>query len=322
MKKHSLIFVTATLLTAGISLVTTQVPASAHFRAVKVPASLRGTWYHYDGTYNKIRATKYHFKTSGSNGSSSFSGVKFPKYASGHADMFVHRTPKGYYNIGKYGTDDVGTFKKITHKGHTAIKQVWHDLPDTGAHVTYWYHTKSIAKHPSGSHKKSSTETVYDLGYKNAPKSLKQCVGKTVYTSEITDKDSPVTLYKTSNIYDDDTPTGGNITMPGVSVTLKSLTRDDDDISTVAEIEYQGQSYYVDGDGNLGDIVPYNTFVYSGSVQSSCKPTDKSSVLVKYNQYVSTKDNLWDYANPRTGDESYYSYSSKKDLWYYDKNLN
>jgi len=153
MKKSRLIFVSIALFTIGIVLTTTGADVSAHTRAVKVPASLRGTWYHYDGSYSKIRATKYHFKTSGSNGRSSFSGVKFPKYASGHADMFVHRTPKGYYNLGKYGTDDVGTFKKVTHKGHAAIKQVWHDLPDTGANVNYWYKTKRIARHPSPKYK-------------------------------------------------------------------------------------------------------------------------------------------------------------------------
>ena len=293
MKNHRLFFATVALLAIEIGLTTTETNANAHSRAVKVPASLRGTWYNYDGTYNKIRATKYHFKTSGSNGSSSFSGVKFPKYASGHADMFVHRTPKGYYNIGKYGTDNVGTFKKVTHKGHAAIKQVWHDLPDTGAHVSYWYKTKAIAKHPTVQYKfrtATSTDFFYDSW---EPAYLDQnSLGLDLFSN----KKDVYGGYEPDKTIDSFT----------TKLYAKWVSKTQSNNTIMVKI---GSNIYYANDSKH-DVRPYNANRIGGTITSHFKPTSKSALLKRGTHIY--KGTLWTYSYDNDNHDKGYEFNGHK----------
>ena len=63
MKKHIFAFIGLLALSTGFAFGITDSTVSA--KAVKVPSSLRGTWYHYDPSYDsyeKLTATTYHFK--------------------------------------------------------------------------------------------------------------------------------------------------------------------------------------------------------------------------------------------------------------------
>ncbi|KRN27354.1 hypothetical protein IV38_GL002190 [Lactobacillus selangorensis] len=226
--------------------------------------------------------------------------------------MFVSKNSKGYYNIGKYATDEWPYWKKVTHKSRTALRElIWRG--PSGYDTYYWYHSKSIARHPSPNY--LPPEKVYWLDdYSYAPTNLKECVGQTVYTSDLTDSDLKVDLFKTKDVFGDN-DTGISIKYPGVELHLDKLTSYIG--MGVGQVDYNGQTYYVDADSESTDIVPYNTIRSSGVVQSSCKPTDKSNVVLKHGQQVLTSD-LWEYINPENGQETDYSYSNKKDKWYVD----
>lgn len=274
MKKHRLIFATIVLFTTGITLTTTGTYASAHLRAVKTPSSLRGTWYHYDsdyGGYEKFHATKYHLKISGLYGTSSYSGVKFPSYASGHADMYVHRTPKGYYDIGKYGTDDVGTYKRVSHKGHATIKQVWHDLPDTGAHVNYWYKSKSIARHPSARYKTSKFNGYYYNRY--TPAYLQADEG-------------PQRLYTSAS--NANSNSGHYITIK--SIYKKYSAKWDSEDDDILRVRVNGKTYYQKDNASLQS---FNSWKDGKVIYSPYSPHSKPKIVIRHGDKYS-KAKYWD----------------------------
>lgn len=269
MKKHRIIFSTVALLATGIALSATNTTANAHSRAVTVPASLRGTWYHYEnGYYSKIRATKYHFKITGNNGTSSYSGVKFPSYASGRADMYVHRTPKGYYNIGKTGTDDVGTYKRVTHKGHAAIKQPWHEIPDTGTYVDYWYKSKTIAKNPTESGKvhKSHFKVAKYSGF----------VSGAYRTGYLSDSETNYKFYK----YDSELEGPGTKVAFKISNSLTPIKAKKSNTAGLLDVKYNGINAVEDDDSDYHTVLPYNTDKLDGStVTSHTTPYSGKAVL-------------------------------------------
>ncbi|GEP25234.1 hypothetical protein [Lentilactobacillus diolivorans] len=277
-----------------------------------VPSSLRGHWYHYDsdtGQYSKLAATKYHFNMDGIH----FYGNRFPKYARGHSQMFVYRNSKGYYNIGKYATDEWPWWKRATKHGHAALREVVPQLP--GYSTYYWYRTKSIAKHPTGTSTSSKTISNYDLDYTNAPSSLTKCIGKSVFTTYLADTDYSVDLATSKDNYMDQ-KFAMSLERFGVPMILQKFSSTY--TTRLGVVLYQGQTYYVDADSLDSQIVPYNTYVSHGTAYSGLKPTDKSEILVKNNQYVNTKDE-WDYVDPNTGNEIYYKFSLMKDEWVQEK---
>lgn len=149
MKKNKFIL---TLLIISSFLIVTILPLTASAKAVKTPSSLRGTWYNYDSnsqTYSKLKITKYHFHISSSGNSISLSGVKYPKYAQGHAELSIYRSKKGNYTIGSYASDEWPSWKRLTHKRHLALRQLSYTLPGPIYYSSFWYKTKAIAKHPS-----------------------------------------------------------------------------------------------------------------------------------------------------------------------------
>ena len=306
MKKKSYLLSLIAVASFGTILSVSTVRANAkHY--TRIPETLQGTWYHYgSGKYSKLRMTEYHFKTQGIK----LSGSAFPKYAHGHSQMFVYKNSKGYYNIGKYATDEWPYWKRVTHNNYSALRElVWRG--GSGYDTYYWYQSKSIARHPSPNY--LPPEKVYWLDdYNYAPSSLKKCVGMTVYSDANTDSDTPVELAPNLKDYDA-MKYSDYVKHPGVEFHLDKLFSHQG--SGVAQVDYLGLTYYVLADSEISNISPYNTFRESGVVQSSCKPTDTNNVMLKHGQKVLTSD-LWEYVNPETGQKTYYSYSNKKDKWY------
>lgn len=272
MKKHIFAFIGLLTLSTGFALGFTDSTASA--KAVKVPSSLRGTWYHYDpsyGSYEKLTATTYHFKISGINGTSSYSGVKFPSYANGHADMYVSKTPKGYYRIGKYGTDDEGMWKRVNHKGHPAIKQPWHEIPDTGTYVDYWYKTKAIAKHPSVKYKASKFNGYYYDKY--TPAYLQADEG-------------PQKLYTSAS--DANSKSGHYITVK--SIYKKYYAKWDSESNDVIRIRVNGKTYYQKDNSGFQS---FNSWKDGNRISSPYSPTSRSKIVMRHGDKYS-KSKYWD----------------------------
>lgn len=305
MKKHRLIFATVALLTTGISLAIIEAPASAHSQAVMVPTSLRGTWYHYDSSYNgyeKFHATKYHLKISGVHGTRSYSGVEFPKYAGGHAQMYVSKTSKGYYKLGAYATDDESFFKRVTHKGHAALKQPWHEIPDTGTYVDYWYRTKSIAKNPNIKYNfktAKSTDFYYNMWQ---PAYLDQ-------------ESQGARLYKkNSKEYMRNNEPDKVVTSYTKKMSAKWLSQNQS--SDIIKVRVDSKEYYMDDSDH--DIHPYNAFKAYGEINSMFKPTDKR-VILKHGNYA-YKNTKWYKYNANRSHVTYYKFNGKK--WVYIKSFN
>jgi len=272
MKKHRFIF-TVLAITSFASVMV--FPQTASAKAVKTPSSLRGTWYHYDSdsaSYEKIHATKYHFKIFGVYGTSNYSGVKFPSYASGHADMFVHKTAKGYYQIGKYGTDDVSMWKRVTHKDHTTLKQPWHEIPDTGTYVDYWYKTKATARQPNVSYKVAKTNGFYFEKY--SPAYLQADYG-------------PQKLYTSAK--NAQNKRGSHITVK--SIYKKYSARwDNGNKSDVLRVRLNSKTYYIDVDG---EFQPYNSWKDGKTINSPYSPHSNSKIVIRHGDKFG-KANYWD----------------------------
>jgi len=155
MKNHRLIAILIATFSLGFILIATTQPVSAK-NYTTVPTSLRGHWYHYDSdytTYDQLKASKYHFdsKSGLSNSWYRLSGKTFPSYAMGHSQLVVKRTPKKYYVVARYATDSLPYWKKVSHKGHIALRAVVPSNMETEGSTTYWYKSKKIARHPSQS---------------------------------------------------------------------------------------------------------------------------------------------------------------------------
>lgn len=272
MKKHRITFTVIALMSACATLSMIDITASA--KAVSIPSSLRGTWYHYDssyGSYEKFHATKYHLKISWINGTSSYSGVKFPGYANGHAEMYVSKTPKGYYKIGAYASDDENFFKRVTHKGHTAIKQPWHEIPDTGTYVNYWYKTKAIAKHPSVKYQTSKFNGYYYDRY--TPAYLQADEG-------------PQKLYTSAS--DANSKSGHYITVK--SIYKKYYAKWDSENSDVIKIRVNGKTYYQKDNSGFQS---FNSWKDGNRISSPYSPTSRSKIVMRHGDKYS-KAKYWD----------------------------
>lgn len=274
MKNHTFMAIGLITLSTVITICSITTPASA--KAVKMPASLRGTWYHYDSSYDsydKFHATKYHLTISRINGNSSYSGVKFPAYAGGNADLSVHKTTKGYYRIGKYGTDDDGLFKRVTHRGHITLKNPWHEIPDTGTHVDYWYKTKAIAKSPSAKYKMAKVNAFYFNKY--TPAYLQADSG-------------PQKAYGSSK--DAKGKSGRYITIKSIYKAY-SARWDDGNNNDVLRIKVNGKIHYL----NLkeGELQAYNSWKDGKIINSPYSPSSKSKIVMKHGtKYSNAK--YWD----------------------------
>lgn len=156
----------------------------------------------------------------------------------------------------------------------------------------------------------------YDLDYKSAPASLKDCVGKTVFSGPLADVDYPTELYPTLKDMDADTENNlVKITDSGVPMGLIKVGSYNG--SHYANVSYQGNSYFVlvgDPGFSTEEVEPYNTSYADGVVSSPFKPTDKADILVKSNQWINTKYQ-WDYTNQNTGETYSYTFNLKKDKW-------
>lgn len=271
MKKHRLIF--ALLATVSFAIVVA-LPQDASAKTVKTPSSLRGNWYHYDsdyGQYAKLHVTKYHFKIYGIQGKSSYSGVKFPSYANGHADMYVSRTPKGYYKVGKYGTDDEGLWKRVAHKGHAALKQPWHEIPNTGTHVDYWYKTKKIAKHPSIKYKVSKFNGFYYDSY--TPAYLQADEG-------------PQKLYSSAS--DAKNKSGHHIMVK--SIYKKYSAKWDNESNQILRVRVNGTTYYQKDNGGFQS---FNSWKDGKVINSPYSPHSSSKIVMRHGDKYG-KANYWD----------------------------
>lgn len=274
MKKHMLIAVCLSALSTTIAVYSTNVSAGA--KAVKMPSSLRGTWYHYDPSYDsyaKFHATKYHLTISDVNGISSYSGVKFPAYASGHPVLSVRKTPKGYYKISKYATDDERFFKRVTHKGHIALKEPWHEIPDTGTYVDYWYKTKAAAKSPSTRYKVAKANAFYFSKY--TPAYLQADSGsQKAYTSSKNAEKKVGRFIILRSIYK-----------------KYSARWDDGNNNDVLRVKTNGKVYYL----NLkkGQFQAYNSWKDGKVINSPYSPNSKAKIVMKHGtQYSNAK--YWD----------------------------
>mgnify|MGYP003365224177 CR=1 FL=1 len=287
-----------------------------------VPVSLRGHWYHHNvynygpGDYDKLIATKYHFYVKNALDSTwlKLSGKKFPKYAQGHSQLSVNKNSKGYYVIGSYASDEWPYWKRVTHHGHAALRQLYYagSYGRPSMYIDYWYRTKAIAKNPTGvtkNVKTSATKTSgHDLDYNNAPSSLSKSVGHTVFTAPQASADNPVNLATSTENFNNQI-FAIKLKQFGIPLLLqKNLSIDS---LRLGSVQYNGQSYYLNADT---DIVPYNTYVLKDFIVSSYKPTDKSEVLVKANETITTK-NDWLYIDVKNNTDSYYQFSSSQNKW-------
>lgn len=269
MKKHSFIAIlSSTITVATLFTLSSSTTAHARYRAVSIPSSLRGTWYNYDsstGTYDKVKMTKYHFK----NGSVNLSGVKYPKYAMGHPQMFVYKSKKGYYTIGAYASDEWPRWKKVTHKKHTALRVLVYGGPVD--YVYYYYKTKTIAKHPTESGK------IYKSNFKVAKHTEFSSSYRTGYLDNVSKN---YKFYK----YDSD------LKGPGTKLAFKiknSLTplkvkksSVDGDGNKTLEIIYKGTHAIEEDFSDYHTVYPYNTGkVNKTTVSSATTPYSGKAVL-------------------------------------------
>jgi len=176
MRVFKSVMVSAVALVGGITIANSNHAEAKTYTTV--PTSLRGHWYSVDNSYyayDRMTNSKYHFRTYyPGNGWETIYGNKFPSYGRGHSQLSVNRNSKGYYLIGKYATDDYAYYKHVTHKGHSAVRVLVPQLDYGGGYiVSYYYRSKSIAKHPSGKAVNKSIPKIKPYhGYRVATNSL------------------------------------------------------------------------------------------------------------------------------------------------------
>lgn len=269
MKKHRLIV--ALLAITVFAIVTTQSQV-ASAKAVKTPTSLRGTWYHYDDAgYSKLRVTKYHFKSSGAGGTTNLSGVKYPKYANGHAQLTVHRTKKGNYIIGSYASDEWPSWRRVTHKKHAALRELSYTLPGPVYYSDYWYKSRKIARHPTPQPKKVKFKTARssDFFYDSwQPAFLDQSTSEL----DLFTKKSDV-----SSLNDPDK----TVTDPLTKMSAKWVSKSQSD--DIILVKLGGSTYYADDSDHV--IRPYNAFRDDGIIGSFFSPNSKN-VMLKHGQHI------------------------------------
>jgi len=276
MNKHHLLAIAVAVLTLGIWVTTN--PQSADARTLTtVPTSLRGHWYHFDseyGVYDQLKASKYHFYTKSIDGWYKLSGKKFPSYAMGHSELVVKKTPKKYYIVAKYATDSFPYWKRVTHKGHTALRAVTPDNLETTGSTIYWYQSKAIAKRPSV-HYHSVTDN--DNLYYNS------------YSSAYLQADaSPVKLYTTPT--DAVHKTGKTVTLSSIFKKIAIRWNEKYDKQNLLNVRLNGTTYYVlDTDA----LQKYNSWRDGNGIMSPYAPSTTSKIVLEHGAKVATAT-LWE----------------------------
>lgn len=292
MRKHIFTFIGLLTLSTGFALGLTNTTASA--KAVKVPTSLRGTWYHYDPSYgySKVKMTKYHFHlTDDGGGSIKMSGVKYPKYAQGHAEMSIYRSKKGYYTIGKYASDQWPSWKRVNHKGHAALRCLTFMGP--GYSTDYWYKTKAIAKHPTVKYKIAKFNGFYYTKYTPAYLQLDE---------------GPQKLYKSADAAKN--KTGHYVTVK--SIYKKYSARWDSEDNDILRIRVNDTIYYYKDNGGFQS---FNTWRDKKFIESPYSPTSKSKIVLRHGDSVS-KATRWSKEIPtKDGIESLDIWSFSNGKW-------
>ncbi|WP_268914172.1 hypothetical protein [Lentilactobacillus sp. SPB1-3] len=263
MKIFKSIIVGAIALVSGLTIANNK-PAEAKTYTT-VPTSLRGHWYSYNGGYSSITANKYTFRTySTGYGSITLHGNKFPRYARGHSQMFVDRNSKGYYNIGKYASDEWPYYKRVKHLGHTAIRIL--SYAGYGDYnVGYYYKTKSIAKHPKlGKAYKFRTADSTDFFY------------NTWRSAYLDQSSESADLYNSKDAAADGTDepdyTLKNHTTKVYVKWPAKYVKDD-----VVQVKFNGKMFYMDNE--LHDLRPYNASKDSTGFSSNFSPNSKNIIL-------------------------------------------
>lgn len=260
MKLKNVILTGVTALSFGMIVGTSQVSAKTY---TTVPSSLRGNWYSYDYGigYSKLHATKYTFISD----NMALYGNKFPKYAMGHSQMFVYKNSKGYYNIGKYASDEWPYWKRVTHNGHAAIRQITYMLP--GYITTYWYKSKSIAKHP----RMHYTTVNYNGFYfdKYVPAYLQVGEGsQKLYTSSSNAQKKKGKYIKVNSIY------------------RKYYAKwDNGEKNNVLRIRVNSKTYYMNANGAFQ---PYNSWREDGHIYSPYSPSSISKIVIRHGDKYTT----------------------------------
>ncbi|MFC6181886.1 hypothetical protein [Lactiplantibacillus daowaiensis] len=254
--------------------------------------NLKGTWnrsYSHDNFGKTITIKNHTIKLSPN-------GKTYKMSVTNIASEHYRITPKGRPGITIY----------VRYKNlYGDFREVLNLYTDSGSSLptSVYYKGKKVIKLKN-----------YDLEYPSAPSTLKKCLGKTVFTTELADNDLPARLSKNVANYEDDI-FERKIDLPGVPMHLTKFIYDDP--YRFGQVNYNGQTLLVDADKEFGDVVPYNTYRYKGGlIISSAKPTD-NTVLLKHGQTIHTSD-TWEYINPQTGNETSYVFSLKKNSWHID----
>lgn len=259
------------------------------------PRSWRGTYHTSAGDVLKVKTY-----------SVTQNGKTFYKRGwNGWRKLAFAKVDSSYYTfnaLAKYGYQSSRRWRlKYTNEG----KKELINSEGMGSYVVWHKYTPKAPKPQN-----------YDLNYKSAPASLKDCVGKTVFSGPLADVDYPTELYPTLKDMDADTENNlVKITDSGVPMGLIKVGSYNG--SHYANVSYQGNSYFVlVGDPNFSteEVEPYNTSYADGVVSSPFKPTDKADILVKNNQWINTKYQ-WDYTNLNTEETYSYTFNLKKDKW-------
>ncbi len=142
---------------------------------------------------------------------------------------------------------------------------------------------------------------------------MNRCVGGTVFTRITASPNHRFGLSNTLDDFESDV-FAVRLIHGGIPLKLNRLSREDNYMYQGVYVTYNGQQYVTNGEPDYGDIVPYNTTVSNGVVNSGCKPTDTNSILVQHDYSINVSD-LWTYTNPQTGSQTNYKFSLKQNKW-------
>ncbi|GAA3610323.1 hypothetical protein GCM10022296_12590 [Secundilactobacillus similis DSM 23365 = JCM 2765] len=126
-------------------------PTDVSAKYTTTPSSLRGKWQtHRDsnGESQFLSISKYgfyvnNFRYGRSVGQPSyFSGKRLTAYRSGYDLVVSQKSPRGYYSLGKNGTDAIWHLKKTRYHGQTVLKSWYYRLGDAVKPIgsSYYYH--------------------------------------------------------------------------------------------------------------------------------------------------------------------------------------
>lgn len=287
----------------GLAIFSNSIAVKASSRLYEATPNLRGTWnrkYSWDHFGRTITIGKHSIKFSPN-------GHVYP------AKFYVVHTE--HYRIWPKNMQGITVFvryKKL-YGDIRPVLNIYCGINNSSPTEVY-YKGKKVVK--SSDADTTPEPKPYDLSYNNAPKSLKDCIGSTVYIPYGTDSSDVVGLAGSAEqltVGPDSYPV--KITTTGTKMTLKGFSSSLNGILDYnpAVVEYNGQTYYT----NPLNLVPYNTDSSNGVVISSCKPDDPNVVL-KNGQHVNTSE-LWSYTDPSTGKETDYTYSVTNNQWEFQR---